>query len=94
VNLILLEAGALRDGGAVLEGTAVGKSVGSCPSGDGWTLVTVESLGLTEEQASGIPSLDGNGDGWTCTKDSPSNPESRPYDGFIFRDNTVTPPSG
>ena len=68
-------------------GAAVGKSVGGCPQGGGaeFKLVTVESLGITPETATGIPSLDGNGDGLTCIKLLPNQPAGT----FIFRDNTV-----
>ena len=70
-------------------GLAQGKSVGGCPTGSGaaWTLVSVSSLGIDPETAMGIPSLDGNRDGWTCirtpTQQSPAGEFS------IFRDNTV-----
>ena len=48
----------------------------------------MRGLGLDPETASGIPSLDGNGDGWTCIM-SLSN---HPVEGaFVFRDNTVGP---
>ena len=68
-------------------GAAVGKSVGGCPKGAGekWELVTIASLGITPETATGIPSLDGNGDGLTCIKLLPNQPAGT----FIFRDNTV-----
>ena len=68
-------------------GAAVGKSVGGCPTGAGakFELVTVASLGITPETASGVPSLDGNGDGFTCIKPLPNQPAGT----FIFRDNTV-----
>ena len=64
-------------------GSAVGKSVGGCPdsASEKWELVTVESLRITPETATGIPSLDGNGDGLTCIK-----PKG---EGGVFRDNTV-----
>ena len=68
-------------------GTAVGKSVGGCPVGasEKWELVTVASLGITPGDATGIPSLDGNGDGLTCIKPMPNfGPEA-----IVFRDNTV-----
>ncbi len=76
------------DGVALLGGLAVaafapigasGKTIGGCPSGAGagWSLVTVESLGIDPEVAVGIASLNGNGDGYTCLK------------GLVFRDNTV-----
>jgi hypothetical protein len=64
-------------------GSAVGKSIGGCPesSSGKWELVTVESLGIPPEAATGIASLDGNGDGLTCIK-----PQGT---GGVFRDNTV-----
>jgi hypothetical protein len=68
-------------------GTATNaKSIGDCPSGSNWQLVTVESLGIDEDTASGIPSLDGNADGWTCIKPLVK------AGGFVFRDNTVQGP--
>jgi hypothetical protein len=66
-------------------GTASAKSIGVCPTGDEWNLVTVKSLGIPPDTASGLASLDGNQDGWTCIKPSPGLPEGA----FIFRDNTV-----
>lgn len=72
----------------VFPATAPGKSVGGCPSGDGWQLVTVESLGIPPEAVSGIPSLDGNEDGQTCIKPLTGVP-GLPEGSFIFRDNTV-----
>ena len=64
-------------------GSAVGKSTGGCPesASEKWELVTVESLGIPPEAATGIASLDGNGDGLTCIK-----PQGT---GGVFRDNTV-----
>jgi hypothetical protein len=69
---------------------AAGKSIGGCPLGGGWQLVTVESLGITPEQAVGIASLDGNRDGLTCIV--PVNAAApAPISGaIIFRDNTVS----
>ena len=53
--------------------------------------MTVESLGLTPEEATGIPSLDGNRDTLTCIMFLPV-PEGSHLDGaFVFRDNTVRP---
>jgi hypothetical protein len=72
----------------VFPATPLAKSVGGCPSGDGWQLVTVESLGIPPEDASGIPSLDGNLDGRTCIKPLTGVPGA-PEGAFIFRDNTV-----
>ena len=66
-------------------GAAHAKAIGGCPEQSGFALVTVASLGITIEEAEGLPSLDGNGDGLTCI---------RPVaDGkwMIFRDNTVRP---
>ena len=63
-------------------GVAEAKSVGGCPPGGAFRLVSVEDLGIDPEVATGIPSLDGNQDGLTCIK--PLGEE-----GFIFRDNTV-----
>lgn len=64
-------------------------SIGGCPTGDDWQLVTVASLGIDPQTASGIPSLDGNGDGLTCIKGLENYP--RFPDAFVFRDNTVGP---
>jgi len=68
---------------------ASAKSVGGCPesTSDKWQPVTVESLGISPEVAVGIPSLDGNGDGYTCIKPLPGHPAGP--DTIIFRDNTV-----
>jgi hypothetical protein len=70
-------------------GLAQGKSVGGCPTGSGaaWTLVLVSSLGIDPETAMGIPSLDGNRDGWTCIRTPPQ--QSPLGELTIFRDNTV-----
>jgi hypothetical protein len=69
---------------ALIPATARAKSIGGCPSGGNWQLVTVASLGVPN--ASGIPSLDGNGDGLTCIKPLPNYPSAG---AFTFRDNTV-----
>ena len=67
---------------------AVGKSIGGCPDAASgkWSLVTVESLGPPPEGATGLQSLDGNGDGLTCIKrmQLPNFGEA-----IVFRDNTV-----
>lgn len=66
---------------------ASAKAVGGCPRG--FELLTVESLGLTPEEANGIPSLDGNRDALTCIMFLPV-PEGTHLEGaFVFRDNTV-----
>jgi hypothetical protein len=60
----------------VLASGAGTKTVGGCPIK--FELVTIESLGLTPEVASGIPSLDSN------------RPEPAPIlAGFVFCDNAV-----
>lgn len=69
-------------------GTASAKSIGDCPTGDDWSLVKVKSLGIPPEDVSGIPSLDGNEDGWTCIKPFVGVP-GIPEGAFVFRDNTV-----
>jgi hypothetical protein len=71
----------------VLSTGASAKAVGGCPPG--FELVTVESLGITPEEASGIPSLDGNGDALTCIMPSSANEHAVIAGGFVFRDNTV-----
>jgi hypothetical protein len=60
--------------------------LGECPKAGNWELVTVESLDISPETASGIPSLDNNDDGWTCIKTLPNFPVEGV---FIFRDNSV-----
>jgi hypothetical protein len=74
----------------VAPGAATGKSVGGCPdtASGKWELVTVESLGPPPEGATGLQSLDGNGDGMTCIKrmQLPNFGEA-----IVFRDNTVGP---
>jgi hypothetical protein len=77
---------------------ASASSVGGCPSGasEKWVLASVEGLGIDPALASGIPSLDGNGDGNTCIR------KLHPSEGticnqenpIIFRDNTVPGPVG
>jgi hypothetical protein len=53
--------------------------------GGNWELVAVEDIGIDSETASGIPSLDGNGDGLTAFSYS-----QLPRGGvFTFGDNTV-----
>jgi hypothetical protein len=68
------------------------KSLGGCPNGGDWQRVTVASLGITPEVASGIASLDGNGDGLTCIFAFPGAGPSGSPGAFIFRDNTVQGP--
>ena len=68
-------------------------STGGCPEGasEKWVLADVEGLGISSEMASGIPSLDGNGDGNTCIR------KLFDFEGticnmdfpIVFRDNTV-----
>ena len=74
---------------ALAPGPAVGKSIGGCPSGSGadWSLVLVSELGIDPETATGIPSLDGNQDGYTCIRTSPQ--QSPLGELTLFRDNTV-----
>ena len=59
------------------------------PAWDGWQLVAVADLGITPEEATGIASLDGNGDGMTCIKPQPNFPKNP--GAFTFRDNTAGP---
>lgn len=73
-----------------LPGGGAAKSTGACPSGGAWELVTVASLGFSD--ASGIPSLDGNGDGLTCIAPLTVAPNSPVFGGLVFRDNTVQGP--
>jgi hypothetical protein len=77
---------------------ALATSTGGCPSStsEKWVLATVAGLGISEDQASGIPSLDGNGDGNTCirklgTAVGPVCDTSSP---IVFRDNTVAGTGG
>jgi hypothetical protein len=69
-------------------GAASAKSIGGCPTGDNWNLVTVASLGIPPDAVAGLPSLDGNKDGWTCIKPFVGVP-GIPEGAFVFRDNTV-----
>jgi hypothetical protein len=74
---------------ALAAGTADARTIGGCPTGSGaeWQLATVESLGIDPETAMGIPSLDGNADGWTCIR---IPPQVSPLGELtLFRDNTV-----
>jgi hypothetical protein len=74
---------------ALLPATTEATSTGGCPPGGDWELVTVASLEITPEEAMGLPSLDGNGDGRTCINRLPHHPLIE--DAFVFRDNTVGP---
>ena len=67
---------------------AAGPPVGGCPpsKGQSWALRSLEELNIDPEIATGIPSLDGNEDGFTCIKLLRNDETS-----FIFRDNTVRP---
>jgi hypothetical protein len=60
--------------------------LGERPKAGNWELVTVESLDISPETASRIPSLDNNDDGWTCIKTLANFPVEG---AFIFRDNSV-----
>lgn len=66
---------------------ASAKAVGGCPVG--FELVTIQSLGISPETASGIPSLDGNGDALTCVVFLTVSENATISGAFIFRDNTV-----
>lgn len=76
---------------------ASGKSTGACPRGTSakWVLATVDGLGVSPEVASGIASLDDNGDGLTCIRQLfAGTPECDMDFPIIFRDNTVPGPQG
>ena len=73
----------------LLSGAVSAKSIGGCPARGGWERVTVESLGIPENEVSGIPSLDGNGDGLTCIRPVPAADPAVISGAQIFRDNTV-----
>jgi hypothetical protein len=64
---------------------AQARSVGGCPTGGGaeWAPTLVSDLVGDPADAAGLASLDGNGDGWTCTRLLPNEHQ------LIFRDNTV-----
>jgi hypothetical protein len=68
---------------------AAGKSFGGCPPEGHWQLVTVESLGISPDEAIGIASLDGNRDGLTCIMPSNAAAPAPTSGAIIFRDNTV-----
>jgi hypothetical protein len=68
---------------------AQGKPIAGCPHGGDWDLVTVASLGIDPETASGIPSLDGNADGYTCTRIQQLGIPPGGFYGETFRDNNV-----
>ena len=74
---------------ALYTAPATATSIGACPTGSNWERVALADLGIDPDTASGIPSLDGNGDGFTCIHDLPNYP--RFPDAFVFRDNTVGP---
>ena len=63
---------------------AAGKPVAGCPRGGQWQLVTMASLGLPA--GNGIPSADGNGDGWTCAWFQDLGND---LTAVVFRDNNV-----
>ena len=72
---------------------ALAKSIGGCPdsASEKWVLASVEGLGITPDQASGIASLDGNGDGNTCIRKRFASEGTicNMENPIIFRDNTV-----
>jgi hypothetical protein len=49
---------------AVAPASAIPPPVGGCPTG--WELITVRVVLKNISDPNGLPSLDGNGDGWTC----------------------------
>jgi hypothetical protein len=75
--------------GLSLPTPAGAQPVGGCPSGDDWELVRAVDV-IDPEFISGLPSLDGNGDGMTCIQYLPNHPAGS--DIFVFRDNTVQGP--
>ena len=62
----------------------VNKTVGGCPHSGKWDLVSLGSLGL--DNAVGLPSIDGNGDGMTCVLVQALR---NGKNGMVFRDNNV-----
>ena len=60
--------------------------IGGCPRGGAWDLVLVADVfpDVDPSVLAGIPSLDGNGDGWTCIRPAGQS--------VSFRDNTVQGP--
>ncbi|HEU4356747.1 MAG TPA: hypothetical protein VFT27_14255 [Actinomycetota bacterium] len=73
-------------------------STGGCPEGASgkWVLASVEGLGVSPDVASGIASLDGNGDGNTCIRKLHASEGTicNMENPIIFRDNTVSASSG
>jgi hypothetical protein len=82
-RLVTIASLVLLLGTAGIPPSAAKEPLGACPPGDDWELVKVSSLHIPREVVSGLASLDGNGDGWTCV--SPLEQRG----GLVFRDNTV-----
>ena len=73
-------------------------STGGCPNSasEKWTLAWVEGLGIAPEVATGIASLDGNGDGKTCIRKLHASEGTicNMDNQIVFRDNTVAGATG
>ena len=73
-------------------------ATGGCPdsASEKWVLASVEGLGIDPEAATGIASLDGNGDGLTCIRKlfSSEGTICNLENPIIFRDNTVRGTAG
>ena len=84
-RLIVLTVAAMALAVATATPKAAGP-IGGCPRGGAWELVLVAAVfpDVDPSVLAGIPSLDGNGDGWTCIR--PAGPS------VSFRDNTVQGP--
>ena len=88
LRILLALAAAIATGIVlVLASGASAAPVGGCPTG--FQLVPVESLGISPEDAAGIPSLDRNGDALTCIMTLPASENAIISGAFVFRDNTV-----
>jgi hypothetical protein len=60
------------------------RPVAGCPLNARWELISLESIGLSG--AVGLPSIDGNGDGWSCAF---FQDLGHGQTGVVLRDNNV-----
>ena len=63
---------------------AANRPVAGCPNGGKWELISLDSIGLGG--AVGLPSIDGNGDGWSCAF---FQDLGHGQTGVVLRDNNV-----
>ena len=63
---------------------SVNRPVAGCPHGGQWELIDLDTIGLGG--AVGLPSIDGNGDGWSCAV---FQDLGHGQTGVVLRDNNV-----